>query len=414
MAKNDLSSWLQYLEKSHPKSIDLGLERVQTVAKYLGPLNFTCPVITTAGTNGKGSCVATLEAIFSTQGYRTGAYFSPHLQQYNERVRLDGNKVSDEALCDAFTAIDAARRGISLSYFEWGTLAALWLLQRAQPDIVILEVGLGGRLDAVNIIDSDVAVITTIDLDHTEWLGPDREAIGREKAGIFRVEKPIVCGDLNPPQSIIERALALKAPLYRQGIDFSYEIVGQQWRFCRGKYRSSLLPMPHFILQNVAAALMTIDLLKTKMPVSVKSIKEGLNKAFLPGRLQVFLEKPLVILDVAHNPQGCRKLYEKMTTLPVTGKTYAVTGMLKDKDHKQNLTPLLPIIDAWYVAALPGERGFSAQQMEKTLSHLGASIINVFDSVITAYKTALNHAKSNDRIIVFGSFRAVGPVLSKE
>lgn len=408
-----IHSWLDYIEQLHPKTIDLGLERVETVAKSLNLLTTNCPVITVAGTNGKGSCVVTLAAILSAQGYRVGAYFSPHLERYNERIQIEGKPVSDEALCSAFTAINVARQAISLTYFEWGTLAALWLFKQAKLDVLVLEVGLGGRLDAVNIMNPDISVITTIDLDHTEWLGRDRESIAKEKAGIFRVGKPAVCGDLNPPQSIVQKAKDLKIPLHCQGIDFGYRIEGKNWQLWGiENLKGVVLPMPRLLLQNVATACMVLTLLKEKLPVSIEAISKGLINAFLPGRFQVLKKHPCVILDVAHNPEGCRKLAERLKTEEqVAGKTYAVIGMLADKDHETSLKPLLACIDKWYVGSLYGERGLPAAQLSRILEKMGVPAIDGFSTVLEAYQSALSQVTVHDRIIAFGSFFTVSGVL---
>jgi len=408
-----LTAWLRYIEQLHPKTIDLGLDRIQAVAKRLGILSVNSPVITIAGTNGKGSCVATLTAILEAQGYRVGAYFSPHFKVYNERIHIAGEFVSDDALCRAFSAIDIVRRDVSLTYFEWGTLAALWLFKEANLDVLILEVGLGGRLDAVNIIDADIAVITTIDLDHMEWLGCDRELIGKEKAGIFRYGKVAVCGDFNPPQSVYDAAQELKVPLYCQGIDFGYIVKGEHWEFWSTQNFNKInLPMPQLLLQNVSTAFMVLSLLSDTLTVSNGAIHEGLSNVFLPGRFQITGTEPLVILDVAHNPQGCQKLADRLKNEAcVTGKTCAVVGMLADKEHRACFNPLLACIDEWYVASLPGERAVLAEQLSAILSRSGASTIYPFDSVLEAYYAALSQATVNDRIIVFGSFYTVGPVL---
>lgn len=414
MATNlTLKAWLHRVEQLHPKTIDLGLERIQVVAKRLEVLSIDSPVITVGGTNGKGSCVATLTAILTAQGYRVGAYFSPHFQTYNERIHIAGKFVSDDALCKAFSTIDKVRQDISLTYFEWGTLAALWLFKEAKLDALILEVGLGGRLDAVNIIDPNISVITTIDLDHREWLGSNREMIGKEKAGIFRRGRPAVCGDFDLPQSVYDVAQKLEVPLYCQGRDFGYVVEDENWSFwSNANFNHEKLPIPQLLLQNVSTALMALSLLRDILPISDKAIPEGLIKAFLPGRFQIINKKPLVILDVAHNPQSCEKLADRLKNEGcVTGKTYAVVGMLADKDHVASLNPLLVCIDEWYVASLSGERALLAGQLSAILRESGANSIYQFNNVVEAYQAALSQATVDDRIIVFGSFHTVGPVL---
>jgi dihydrofolate synthase/folylpolyglutamate synthase len=423
-AKNALSDWLSWIEQLHPQEIELGLERVSTVGERLGLLHFQCPVVTVGGTNGKGSCVATMEAVLKEAGYRVGAYFSPHLQRYNERIRIAGDYVSNDALCEAFDAINQARGDISLTYFEWGTLAALWLFQKAKLDAVILEVGLGGRLDAVNIVDPTLSVITTVDLDHTEWLGSDRESIGKEKAGIFRAGKPAVCGDFNPPKTLQEIADVLKAPLYCQGVDFGYdsplfaqgdlnavEPDAYKWVFWCGQSRRIVLPPTQFLQQNVSTALMALILLTETLSISEEAICRGVSRAFLPGRFQKISEHPQVILDVAHNPQGCQQLSRQLKAKPFTGVTYAIVGMLQEKNHVESLKSLITTIDHWFVANLDTRRGCSACTLVETLKLLGAKHVSVFTSIPEAYQEALNIAQINDRIVVFGSFYAVEPVL---
>ncbi|HSP00336.1 MAG TPA: bifunctional tetrahydrofolate synthase/dihydrofolate synthase, partial [Thioalkalivibrio sp.] len=311
MRFDTLEQWLAWQETLHPKAIDLGLERVARVAGRLGLLEPSHAVITVAGTNGKGSTVALLDAIYRAAGYRVCTYTSPHLLRYNERIRIHGALASDEALCRAFDAVDTARGEESLSYFEFGTLAALWLFWEAAPDVAILEVGLGGRLDAVNIIDSDVAVITSIGIDHEAWLGSDREVIGAEKAGVFRAARPAVCGDPRPPASIQRRALDLGAKLYMAGRDFSWQAaaLGQGWQWQGpGAVVLADLPLPALFgpiqLNNAASALTAVTLLQARLAVSREALARGLQQVRLPGRFQQLRDKPLVILDVAHNPQG--------------------------------------------------------------------------------------------------------------
>ena len=407
----DSQNWLNYIEKLHPKTIDLGLDRVQSVAKRLDILGFNCPIITVAGTNGKGSCVATLESIFTAQGYRVGAYYSPHLQRYNERIHIVNQIVSDQALCDAFFAIEEARRDISLTYFEWGTLAALWLFKKAALDIVVLEVGLGGRLDAVNVIDLDISVITTIDYDHMEWLGNDLESIGKRKQASFEKKRPAVLGDFHLPNSVRDIALTLNTPLYRQGIDFGYEIQNNRWYFWHQTIETPLLPMPSLLLQNVTTALMIVTLLHNRLPISNDALLKGISYAFLPGRFQKIANHPLTILDVAHNPAGCQQLAMKLQETKIKGKTYGIVGMLADKDYINSLKPLLQTIDIWYVTSLAGERGTPASLLTEVLKNLGAHCIYPFEFVTDAYAAALNQATINDRIIAFGSFHTIGPIL---
>jgi dihydrofolate synthase / folylpolyglutamate synthase len=408
----DLQNWLNYIENLHPKEMDLGLKRIRIVAKRLDVLDLNCPVITVAGTNGKGSCVKTLESILTAEGYRVGAYYSPHLQHYNERIHIAERIVTDNNLCEAFSTVNSARKNISLTYFEWGTLAALWLFKKASLDIAVLEVGLGGRLDAVNIIDPDIAVITTIDYDHMAWLGDNLESIGKEKAGIFRNGKPAVFGGFELPNSIRDAALSLNSALYCQGIDFGYTTENGEWHFWHADKRIPHLPIPTLLLQNSATALMALTLLENKRPISRKAISEGLAKAFLPGRFQQIAHNPSVILDVAHNPASCQQFSVRLQQTAIKGKTYAIIGMLSDKDHTKSLIPLLEIVDDWYVTNLACPRGAPSFELTKALTSLGIKTTRSFESVIDAYTAALNKAQINDRIIVFGSFYTVAPLLN--
>jgi dihydrofolate synthase / folylpolyglutamate synthase len=419
-----LDAWLACIEKLHPKPIAMGLERVAAVARRMA-IRVDCPVVTVAGTNGKGSTCAMIEAIYRHAGFRTGLYTSPHLLRFNERVRVDGVDASDAALVSAFEAVEAARTSQAaggaatrLTYFEFSTLAALRLFAQSRLDVLILEVGLGGRLDAVNVIDADVAVVTTIDIDHVEYLGTTREAIGREKAGIFRPGKRALCGDANPPQSLIDHATAIGAPLWRIGVDYRYAAEGAQWRYAGpggGRYG---LPFPAlrgaYQLANAATALATVDALHERLPVPAGAVRDGLVHVELPGRLQVLPGRPAVVLDVAHNPHAARVLANALPAMGHFSRTFAVFGMLADKDIDAVARALAPCIDRWYIAPLPGPRGATAARLAQALAAGGIreSAIRTFDDIGQAFASARRDANETDRIAAFGSFLTVAAALN--
>lgn len=471
MSKKSLPQWLSYIESLHSKTIALGLERVGLVAQKLGVLTFQCPVITVAGTNGKGSCVAFLEAILSAAGYVVGTYTSPHLLRFNERIRIAnqhllslnrlnrswpegianasshppyghlppqpekdrlaavtddldtclassntiGEEVDDLSLLHAFEQVDLAREEIELTYFEFTTLAAFVLFKAVKPDVLILEVGLGGRLDAVNLIEPDVSVITTIALDHMDWLGDTREAIGYEKAGIFRANKPAICGDFDPPSSVFEVAEKLSASLHCVGRDFSYTEEDSSWTWVHKETVYAHLPLPQLPLQNAAAALMVIHCLQNRLQVSLAAIVQGLEQAFLKGRFQRFSKPIDTVLDVAHNPASATYLAKRLNKFPTTGMTRAVVSILSDKDIEETLRPLLEIVSIWYVAPLDLPRGSTTKNMANCLQKLGVAAYDIHstESVVTAYEQAVYEAKTQDRILVFGSFHTVASVLPK-
>ncbi len=413
----DLAAWLAWQETLHPNPIDLGLERVAAVWARLhpGPLPFA--VVTVGGTNGKGSTVAYLEAILCAAGCRVGAYTSPHLLRYNERVRIDGVEAGDAALCAAFERIDAARSDTSLTYFEFGTLAALELFARAPVEVALLEVGLGGRLDAVNVVDPDVAVVTTIDLDHTAWLGEDREAIGREKAGIFRPGRPALYSDRNPPQSLLAAARACGARLLRVGRDYELRAAADGWEF-RGPGGSiDGLPRPAlaggFQLDNAATALAALQLLAPRITVTAEACRAGLATARLAGRFQHLPGPVERILDVAHNPQAARALAANLAAEPCTGRTYAVFGMLADKDVEAVAGALRGVVDGWYLAGLEVPRGLSAAVLEARLAPLELPLRASLPSVAAAWRAALQAARPGDRVLACGSFFTVAEVMGE-
>lgn len=408
---NNLTEWLTYLEKLHPKTIDLGLERISQVADALQLFPLNTFVITVAGTNGKGSCVALTETILLNAGNTVGTYTSPHLLTYNERIRIDGKEVSDAMLCEAFSIIEKARLNISLSYFEFGTLAALFLFKQAKVDVVILEVGMGGRLDATNLVNADIAMISSIALDHMEWLGNDREAIGYEKAGIMRAGKPCVCGDFDVPQSIRRQAEKLAVHLYCQNEVFGYQRQIDHWDWWGATEKIQALPLPKIALQNAATVLQAIQLLPKKFKVNTAIIVASLKEVFVQGRFQIIPGNITTILDVAHNPASAALLAENLQVTVCTGQTFAIVGMLNDKDIMGTLRSLLSQIDHWYVANLTVPRGSEAKLLIEKLRYLNVKNYVECLSVATAYQAAMQHARSGDRIVVFGSFYTVAEVM---
>ena len=372
-----------------------------------------CPVVTVGGTNGKGSTCAMLESIYRCAGFSTGLYASPHLVRYNERVRLRGEEASDEALTAAFNAVEDARHEVPLTYFEFGTLAAFWLYARARLDVLVLEVGLGGRLDAVNAVDADVAVLTSIGIDHVDYLGPTREDIGREKAGIFRADRPAICGDRDPPAAVESVARDVGARLLVIGRDFDYADERTQWRYRGPRGDRYGLPVPalrgRYQLGNAAIALTAIDLLRDRLPVSAQAVREGLLTVALAGRFEVLPGRPTVVLDVAHNPHAAHALADALGSMGFHPRTIAVCAMLADKDAAGVIGALRPRIDLWYVAGLPGSRGGGPERVRDALHAAGIapSDVRTFGDVGTAFRAARGIAGEADRIVAFGSFLTV-------
>ncbi|AOI72932.1 bifunctional tetrahydrofolate synthase/dihydrofolate synthase [Burkholderia ubonensis] len=423
-----LDAWLSHLERAHPVGIDMGLTRIGQVKAALG-LEFACPVITVGGTNGKGSTCAFLETILVRAGYKVGCHTSPHLLAFNERARVNGETVADDALLPHFEAVEAARTSlpepVSLTYFEFTTLAILHLFAARGLDAVILEVGLGGRLDAVNIIDTDCAIVTSIDIDHTEYLGDTREKIAFEKAGIFRPGKPAICGDPAVPQTLIDHADAIGADLWLVGRDFRYEAQPgaerQQWSYLGRDKRYPALAYPALRganqLINASAALAALESLRAVLPVSAQDIRLGLANVELPGRFQVLPGKPAIVLDVAHNPHAAAVLAQNLGNMGFFPYTYAVFGAMHDKDIDGVLHHLKGEIDHWCVTDLPLPRAASAEQLEAALRHAGVedgpdSSVTRHASPADAFRDALKRASENDRIVVFGSFHTVAGVMA--
>jgi dihydrofolate synthase/folylpolyglutamate synthase len=424
-----LAGWLELLEARHGASICLGLERVSKVRTALGS-NTGAVVIAVGGTNGKGSICAMLEAVLRAEGYRVGCYTSPHLLHYNERVRIDGAEADDEVLAAAFASVEAVRGDVPLTYFEHGTLAAWEVFCASRLDAIILEVGLGGRLDAVNAIDADCAIVSSVAMDHMDFLGNTREAIGFEKAGIFRAGYPAICGDQEPPQSLVEHAQAIGTELLVSGIDFGFDTDRHQWSYWRNEAPSSTrcggavttrggLAYPALRgtnqLFNAASAMAALDALRARIPVSMQAIRQGLMQLELPGRFQVLPGWPQGVLDVAHNPQAAGVLAENLGELGFAAETWAVFGMLADKDVEGVAARLSTRVDHWLPCTLPGSRGLDAEALAERLYTAGVEKSKVekgFATPAIAFARAQECASVNDRIVVFGSFLTVADVLA--
>ncbi len=420
MRFNTLSEWLAWQEGLHSAEIDMGLARVQAVAERLNLLSPTAKVLTVAGTNGKGSCVATVEAICLDQNVSVGTFTSPHLLRYNERIRLNGAEVSDQQLCESFERIDQARGEISLTYFEFGTLAAIDIIDRAGVELMVLEVGLGGRLDAVNIIDADVAVVTSIAIDHEEWLGSDISVIGHEKAGIYRPHRWAICADEQAPESVADYAHNIGAYWVAMGMSMNVSILGDEHGEDRAWTWSGVtddgdvlqledLPIPSLPLPSVAAAFQAWVLLGYRLPNNVNAVVEHLH---LAGRAEARTYKGVeLLLDVAHNPAAAELLAENLSVRPPHGRTLAVVAMMADKDRINVLQPLQSHVADWYVASLPqNSRSATGQQLADDLAELGQQA-RVFDEVGAALQAALDEAGEYDRVLVMGSFFTVAAAL---
>ncbi|MBD8051907.1 bifunctional tetrahydrofolate synthase/dihydrofolate synthase [Limnohabitans radicicola] len=412
-----LQEWLAFCEQLHPVAIDMGLDRVKAVAERMA-LRFDCPVITVAGTNGKGSTCAMLEAILLEAGYKTGVYTSPHLVHFEERCRLHGESASAAALAEAFAVVESARAGVSLTYFEFSTLAILHLMARSGLDVVILEVGLGGRLDAVNIVDADCAVITSIDIDHAAILGKDRESIGFEKAGIMRAGRPVVVSDPVPPQSVLNHAAAVGAELWRFGQDFNFSGDKQQWAWAGRGRRYAGMAYPALRganqLVNASGVLAALEALRQRIPVTAQAVRNGLAMVELPGRFQIVPGQPVLVLDVAHNPHSVAALAENLDAMGFYPTTHAVFGAMADKDLVPMLARVNPLMDRWYFTDLPLPRAASAVSLEQAWQAQNTRqdvVSSVHADPMAALQAAIEAADPADRIVVFGSFYTVGGVL---
>jgi len=412
-----LNDWLAHCEQLHSKNIDMGLDRVRAVADRMG-LAFACPVITVAGTNGKGSTCAMLEAVLLQAGYRTGVYTSPHLVHFEERCRIHGEIVAAHDLVAHFEAVEKARGEISLTYFEFSTLAIMHLMAASKLDVAILEIGLGGRLDAVNIIDPDCAVITSIDLDHMELLGPDRESIGFEKAGIMRKGRPVVVSDPVPPKSVVAHAQKLGADLWRLGDDFNFSGDQQQWNWAGRGRRYSGLAYPGLRganqLVNAAGVLAALTALRELLPVTAQAVRNGMAMVELPGRFQIVPGQPTLVLDVAHNAHAVAALTVNLDAMGFFPTTHAVFGAMADKDLAPMFERIGPLIDRWYFTDLPTPRAESAERLQERWEAQNKrkdASSTVAARPAQALQAAVAAADPADRIVVFGSFFTVGGVL---
>ncbi len=410
-----LQHWLHRLERMQPDKIDLGLGRIKQVAVALGVDEPDFRIITVAGTNGKGSTVAYADAILTNLGYSTGVYTSPHFIDFNERIVVNSKRVTDQLLCDAFDEIDQVRGDISLTYFEFTTLAAIVSFGRANIDVAVLEVGLGGRLDAVNAWDCDVACISSIAIDHIDWLGDDRELIGREKAGIARKDRPLICGDVDPPASIAEASADAGATLFQRGIDFHVERMGSdQWQY-RDALQTATLPLPaiegDWACDNAAVSICAVGQLLGSAP-SLQSVEQSLQQVTMTGRMQTLeLKNTRVILDVAHNRAAAEKLHDYLSEHPVAGITRAVFGCMQDKDITAIVDEMAPVIDHWCIANIDYPRAMDGAEIEREVAKHGAAEAEIFASVIQATTAAIAQSGVADRVVVFGSFHVVGPAL---
>lgn len=416
MRFSSLAEWLGWLEQSHPKEIDLGLDRIRQVAARLDLLNPRAKVITVAGTNGKGSCVTATAGLLHAAKFSVGVYTSPHLLHYAERIQINGKPVADDLICAAFDLIANAAAEISLTYFEYGTLAALVIFEQQDVDFIVLEVGLGGRLDAVNIIDADIAVITSIALDHQDWLGDNREVIGREKAGILREQQLFVCADQNPPQSIIDLSSQLNTKAYFIECEFSFNQREKNWQWQGTTLNGNVIQLPemrapHLPLPSLAAALQVIQLLKIEL--TPEQIEQALLNVNLAGRFQkiVYQEREF-ILDVAHNPAATEYFAKRLNADPVTGKTFAIVAMMSDKDRIASLANLVDLVDEWFLLDLKNiPRAASVAALTENLLSLGAQVSYSGD-IDALIGELLVKTQPQDRILVFGSFFTVAAALA--
>lgn len=414
--KRSLHEWLDYQQQLHPAEIELGLERLRQVWHRLHPGDFRPLVVSVAGTNGKGSCVAYLEAMLAAAAWRVGSFTSPHLVRYNERIRIGGNEASDAMLCEAFAHVEQARGSILLTYFEYATLAALDIFARASLDVVVLEVGLGGRLDAVNLLDADAALVTSVGIDHQEWLGDNRDAIGAEKAGILRAGTPAVYAEADMPPGFERAAAEIGAVLYHLGDDYDYSGGERQWSWRCGDAQRHGLPIPAmrggYQLQNAAGVVTVLHLLRRQLPVSQEAVRLGLMRASLPGRFQVIGAGPLVILDVAHNREAAAALAATLRTLPRRGRLCAVFSMFADKPIREVVAAVDDLVDCWHLYELASKRGCSGAELHAVVQRqAGPHKAVLHGSLPEAFAAARRSSTAEDAILVFGSFEVVGEAL---
>lgn len=406
----NLAEWLDRIQSVHVTEMDLSLERVKQVASRMNLLKVPCPVVTVAGTNGKGSCVAGLEAIYMNSGYRVGAFTSPVLFRHNEYVRIQGQDANDEQFCRAFEKIEAARGEITLTPFEFTTLATFEIFHSSNLDVWILEVGLGGRFDATNTIDADVAIVASIGIDHVDWLGDTREKIAYEKAGIFRKNKPAICGDFDPPLTLIDYSREISANLFCQAREFGYEKHATHWNWWSEKKRFDNLPLSKLALQNMSTVLMGIELLQDKLPVTLDVIQNSLAEVNLPGRIQVFPGEITRIFDVSHNPAAAEFLAQWLRENNCHGQTRAVFSMLGDKDVLATIRVMKDWIHEWHIANLPHKRGASKEKLLESFHNAEITHFNFYNSVELAHHAAIKLSQPGDRVVVFGSFHTVAAV----
>jgi dihydrofolate synthase/folylpolyglutamate synthase len=418
-ADRDLADWLRWQESLNPKLVDLGLDRCARVAARMGLQALPMPVVTVAGTNGKGSCIAYLTSILESAGHQVAAYTSPFLRRYNESLRIRGREVADDTLVAAFRKVEQARGDIALTFFEFRTLAALDIIRRSESSVALLEVGLGGRLDAVNLIDADVAVVSSVDLDHMEWLGPDREHIGREKAGIFRPGRPVVCGDPSPPDSLVEYACSLGAGLHTLGRDYTWQYgdTGWSWRGPGMVYEN--LPAPGMLGEfqhgNAATAVMALQFLQPALSIPGTAVGEGIANAWLPGRQQIISGAIECLVDVAHNAEAARALAATLRARPAARRTHAVFAVLADKDPTAVAAALDGLVDEWYTATLPGPRGQKGEDLARGLRRqFPGQPVSVHGDIGEAWRVALSRARPGDRVLAFGSFLTAREALGSE
>ncbi len=406
-----LNDWLQYLENAHQQEIQLGLMRVSTVANRLGLLHWDAHVITVAGTNGKGSTVAALEAVYIAAGYNVACYTSPHLIRFNERICVNQQPITDENLCAAFLAIEQGRKDTHLTYFEVATLAALWYFKQCQLDVIILEVGMGGRLDATNILDADLAIITTIDFDHEDYLGHTKEAIGYEKAGILRANRPFIYADDAPPASVLQQALLLNAQMHCLGSQYTFKLTEDCMQLFSPTTEWVQLPRPRVNPKAAAAAYIASTCLQRSLPVTWPQVAKAMQTVSIAGRQQVLGGDMKTIYDVAHNPQAVSLLAEFIQQYKPKRMVHAVFSALKDKDLCGLITPMLSSVDCWYPAVLTGKRAASESLLLAAFRATGCLIPTCFDNPVMAYDAALNGAKPGDLIVVYGSFLTVSAIM---
>lgn len=411
-----LQEWLAWQEQLHPNPIDLGLERVKQVLRGLALAVPPYRVLTVGGTNGKGSSVAFAEAMLRAGGYRVGSHTSPHILRYNERIRVDGAEVSDQEICDSFAHIDTARGETSLTYFEFGFLAAIDIFAARGVEAAVLEVGLGGRLDAVNAVDPDAALVASVGLDHQDWLGPDRESIGYEKAGIYRSGRPALCGDRTPPVALLQHAGSIGARLQVLGRDFDWRTTGDRWIW-RGR-GSQLRDLPPPVLpgriqyDNASTVIAALTSLNDVLPLPEQAIRDGLVQAEIAARFQQVAGEVECVFDVAHNPDAARVLADNLRAAPAAGRTYGVMGMFRDKAAEEVALALAPCFDRWYLGGLEGPRGQGAAELAARVhATVPRAATGEYPTVTAAYAAAREQARNGDRLVIFGSFQTVAAVL---